>query len=79
MCREKLFLGCRELNKCIDLLKKFPSKLTLVAGEHYPTERRNLEKVDDQNIFVVEDIIQMGKLVYEMQNDLYAGVGRQDE
>lgn len=72
LCRERLFSSCRELKKCMNLLKVFPNKLILVAGEHYPTTRIDLEEIDDETKFVVDDVIQMGKLVYEMQNDLYA-------
>jgi len=47
-----------------------PNKLTLLVGEYYPTERTTIDKIDDRSKFVVEDIVQMGKIVYEMQNEL---------
>jgi hypothetical protein len=53
----------------MDLFEIFPNKLQLVVGEHYPTERTTNEIIDDRRTFVVDDVLQMGQIVYDMQND----------
>ena len=69
LCRQQLFSSCRELKETMDLFKVLSSKLTLVVNEHYPSERTSVDDIDDRRKFVVDDVAQMGKIVYEMQNE----------
>merc|ERR1712071_693692 len=47
--RQSLFCNCHELRRTMDQFAARPSKLQLVKGEHFPTERMVTEKVNGKS------------------------------
>jgi intron-binding protein aquarius len=72
-CRQELFSRCHELKKTMEQFSSRPSKLQLVLGETYPTERMvDSEVQDKEKLFEVEDVSHLGSIVHTMQEDLLA-------
>jgi intron-binding protein aquarius len=69
-CRQQLFCNCYELKSTLDQLISRPTKLRLVLGEGYPTERKQSSVGAADLMYEVEDVMHMGNLVYKMQKDL---------
>lgn len=75
-CRQHLFQNCYELAPSFNILLSKPSKLQLVVGEGYnideETNKISIEtrhintKIDNKSIVDVEDVSNMGILVYQM-------------
>jgi len=70
LCRQSLFSSCQDLKKTFDLLAARPSKLQLVLGETFPTERRIGDEIPADKIFEVEDTAHLGSMVHEMQQEI---------
>jgi intron-binding protein aquarius len=70
LCREALFRECDELKKVMDQLASRPTKLELVMGEEYPTERKIAENVPDDKRFIVDDVAVLGSIVHNMQEQM---------
>lgn len=69
-CRSSLFCSCHELRRTMDQFANRPSKLQLVQGEHFPTERKVGDKVERSNLHEVKDVTEMGALVHSMQQEV---------
>jgi intron-binding protein aquarius len=75
-CRHRLFENCYELTPSFNILLSKPSKLQLVVGEGYVIDEETNEisseargvnaSIDKKNIVYVEDVSNMGILVYQM-------------
>ena len=46
-----------------------PTKLQLVKGEHFPTERMAGAKIDENQVHEINDVTELGGLVHSMQQD----------
>mmetsp|Transcript_10530 Transcript_10530/g.15516 ORF Transcript_10530/g.15516 Transcript_10530/m.15516 type:complete len:1088 (+) Transcript_10530:1-3264(+) len=71
-CRQSLFGGCHELRRTMDQFASRPTKLHLVPGEHFPTERSldDSANLADEKKYVVEDVASLGSIVHSMQEEL---------
>lgn len=69
-CRQSLFGAVHELKQTFDQLVAKPTKLELVLGENYPSERKISEEVEKKNILQVDDVSHLGSIVHKMQEDL---------
>jgi intron-binding protein aquarius len=69
LCRKDLFCHCHELRRSMDQLAAKPTKLQLVKGEHFPTERMANDKVDAHKVHEINDVTELGELVHSMQQD----------
>ncbi|KAL9180433.1 hypothetical protein ACHAXT_008403 [Thalassiosira profunda] len=65
--RSGLFCGCHELRRTMDQFASRPTKLQLVKGEHYPTDRMVAE---DGGVYEVNDVAELGALVHSMQQEV---------
>jgi intron-binding protein aquarius len=71
LCRHELFGACHELVPTFQqLLESRPSKLQLLLDENYPTDRPHGVEVPSEKIFEVEDLTQLGTMVFQMQEQL---------
>lgn len=68
-CHQSLFSNCHELRRTMDQFGARPSKLQLVKGEHFPTERMVEEDVPKGNLHEVNDVTELGALVHSMQHE----------
>lgn len=73
-CRKSLFCNCHELRRTMDQFSTKSSKLQLVKGELYPTERLVGEDIPGNDIHEVNDITDFGALVHSMQQDHVANI-----
>ena len=66
--RREVFDACYELREAFELLFKRPSKLTLVTGELWPSERTLAEEVDKElpGEAVMEGVEHLGEYVVQM-------------
>ena len=69
LCRKDLFCHCHELRRTMDQLAAKPTKLQLVKGEHFPTERMANAHVDKNKVLEINDVTELGELVHSMQQD----------
>jgi intron-binding protein aquarius len=69
LCRKDLFCHCNELRRTMDQLAAKPTKLQLVKGDHYPTERMANVEVDKNEVHEINDVMELGELVHSMQQD----------
>ncbi|KAL7442324.1 hypothetical protein ACHAXM_008325 [Skeletonema potamos] len=69
LCRKDLFCHCNELRRTMDQLAAKPTKLQLVKGDHYPTERMANAEVDKNEVHEINDVMELGELVHSMQQD----------
>jgi len=69
LCRKDLFCHCHELRRTMNQLAAKPTKLQLVKGEHFPTERMANDKVDAHKVHEINDVTELGELVHSMQQD----------
>lgn len=69
-CRQEMFETCYELNQTFAQLVQRPTKLQLVTGENYPTERLATDPIPSEQIYEVDDVGHMGSIVHQMQQDL---------
>lgn len=74
-CRKNLFCNCHELRRTMDQFGGMPSKLRLVKGEHFPTERMMGDDVPEGDLHEVDDVTELGALVHSMQQDHVANRG----
>ena len=49
-----------------------PSKLRLVRGEHFPTDRDCDDDIEGDKMYEVGDVTEMGTLVHSMQEAFVA-------
>jgi intron-binding protein aquarius len=71
LCRVNLFGHRDELRPGMDLLRHDrPIKLQLVIGEQHPTERICDGKVPEEQVYEVDDVVHMGSIVHQMQENL---------
>jgi intron-binding protein aquarius len=71
LCRLSLFGPRVELQPSMDLLMTDrPTKLQLVIGEQFPTERLCNDAVSDDQVYEVDDVVHMGSIVHQMQENL---------
>lgn len=68
-CRQSLFCNCHELRPTMDQLVARPSKLQLVKGEHFSTQRTTTGKVKGKSLHEVNDVTELGALVHSMQQN----------
>jgi intron-binding protein aquarius len=69
--RKDLFDACHELQPAMQIFGTKPCKLQLVSDEKYDACTRNLQdKIDDERLFVIEDLTSLGLLVHSMQEEL---------
>lgn len=68
-CRQSLFGDCHELRRTMDQFGERPSKLQLVKGEHFPTDRSIDTAVSSDKMHEVEDVSELGTLVHSMQQE----------
>ena len=72
-CRQELFGRCHELKRTFCQFENKPSKLHLVLGETYPSERKANEPIENKkSILEIEDVSVLGTLVHNMQEELMA-------
>ncbi|KAK4193968.1 P-loop containing nucleoside triphosphate hydrolase protein [Podospora australis] len=67
--RREIFEACYELREAFELLLKRPDKLTLAAGELWPSKRVLAEEADLETVpgeTVIENVMHLGQYVYEM-------------
>ena len=69
LCRQSIFGNCHELRRTMDQFGARPSKLQLVKGEHYPTNRLVEDTVSGENLHEIEDVNQLGSLVHSIQQE----------
>lgn len=69
LCRKDLFCRCHELRRTMDQFAAKPTKLQLVKGEHFPTERMAGAKIDENQVHEINDVTELGGLVHSMQQD----------
>jgi len=67
--RSSLFCNCHELRRTMDQFAARPSKLQLVKGEHFPTDRMVDEEVNKAK-YEMNDVSELGSLVHSMQQEL---------
>lgn len=70
LCRQSVFANCHELRHTMDQFEARPSKLQLVKGEHFPTNREVDDAVPSENLHEVEDVSELGSLVHSMQQEI---------
>ena len=70
LCRKNLFCNCHELKRALDQLAERPSKLQLIKGEHFPTERMVNDKVDKNQVYEIRNVETLGELVFSMQKGI---------
>ena len=68
-CRKSVFCNCHELRRTMDKFAAKSSKLQLVKGELFPTERLVGDDVHENDLHEVNDIADFGALVHSMQHD----------
>lgn len=68
-CRKSVFCNCHELRRTMDQFATKSSKLQLVKGELFPTERLVGDDVPKNNLHEVNDVTDFGVLVHSMQHD----------
>lgn len=67
LCRQQLFQNCHELKRTMEQFANRPSKLELILGEHYPTERKVDDKIPKKSRFEVDDVSHLGAIVHKLQ------------
>lgn len=72
VCREKVFGQSHELKQSMKQFASRPTKLQLVMGETYPTERKVGEEVPAKQRYEIADVSQLGSIVHTMQEDMLA-------
>lgn len=68
-CRQSVFVNSHELRRTMDQFVGRPTKLQLVKGEHFPTERTEGKAVPKDKLHEVEDVSELGSLVHSMQQE----------
>jgi intron-binding protein aquarius len=68
-CRKSVFCNCHELRRTMDKFAAKSSKLQLVKGELFPTERLVGDDVPENYLHEVNDVADFGALVHSMQQD----------
>ena len=69
-CRHSLFGAVHDLKQTFDQFAEKPTKLQLVLGENYPSERKVSDEIPKDNILELDDVSHMGSIVHQMQQDL---------
>lgn len=70
LCRQELFGNCYELKRTFEQLAERPTKLQLVMGENYPTERKLKDDIPNDRLYEVDDVAHLGSIVHQMQENL---------
>ena len=68
--RQSLFEGCHELWGTMKYFSEKPTKLQIVTGEHFPSKRTSDSKVPSEQVYEVEDVADLGAIVFSMQEQL---------
>ena len=68
-CRQMLFDSAHELKRTFEQFSSRPSKLQLVLGENYPTERKVSDDVAEDKLLEVDDVSHLGSIVHQMQEE----------
>lgn len=68
-CRQSLFSNCHELRRTMDQFATRPSKLQLVKGEHFTTDRMVGDAIPESKMYEVKDVTDLGALVHSMQQE----------
>merc|ERR1712129_116170 len=70
-CRKSLFSTCAELDPIIQKFNQYSDKLILVKGESYMNQKRKLEEdVSQELLYEVNDVSDLGSLVFSLQEQL---------
>jgi intron-binding protein aquarius len=72
-CRLDLFHQNSDIQHTIDLITdkgQRSTKLQLVVGEQHPTKRQIDSNVLDEEIYEVDDVVHMGSIVHQLQENL---------
>jgi intron-binding protein aquarius len=69
-CRQSLFAQCHDLKRVMEQFIERPTKLELVTGEDYNTQRKADEKISSEKKFVVDDVTVLGSIVHKMQQQV---------
>jgi intron-binding protein aquarius len=64
--RESLLNTATEIQPAMQRLLKSGNKLSLIAGESFPTQRLLSDEVDKDKVLEIDDVTAMGVLVYQM-------------
>lgn len=84
-CRASLFQTCYELHKTFSQLSDRPLKLELAPDEKYQSSHRRSLNAKPKKLRVIQDVVEMGELVYEMtqqkiaSQDIMSSPSEQDE
>ncbi|KAL3761010.1 hypothetical protein ACHAWU_004630, partial [Discostella pseudostelligera] len=78
-CRQSVFCNCHELRRTMDRFSAKSSKLQLVKGEQFPTERLVGDDVPESSLLEVNDVTDLGALVHSLQLDYAANRAAWDE
>jgi intron-binding protein aquarius len=73
LCRQELFEACHELRATFQQLTSRPTKLQLLLDENFPTDRLKGDEIPSEKVFYVEDVTQLGTMVFQMQEQLIRG------
>ena len=68
--RNALFKECHELWGTLRHLYEKPDKLEIITGEYYPSKRKVDDKVSKDKIYQVEDVTDLGSIVFSMQEQM---------
>lgn len=71
-CRQSVFCNCHELRRTMDQFSAKSSKLQLVKGEQFPTERLVGDDVPESSLHEVNGVTDLGALVHSLQLDYAA-------
>jgi intron-binding protein aquarius len=78
--RSELFKPVHELQPIVNLWEERPQQLELLVGETVPTERQTVDALpEDQEVFRVESVEQLGAMVYQLQEQLLQDGGEEEE
>ncbi|KAL3790208.1 hypothetical protein HJC23_005580 [Cyclotella cryptica] len=69
LCRQSVFGNCHELRHTMDQYTARPTKLQLVQGEHFPTNRFVGEAIPKECLHEVDTVNDLGTLVHSMQQE----------
>ena len=69
-CRQALFEQCHELQPTVEQFLSRPTKLQLVTGENYPSERMIGDEIPADKVCEIEDVSHLGTIVHAMQEEL---------
>ena len=68
--RSELYQTVHDLQPIVQVWDERPHELELVVGETFPTERQVKDEVNKDELFRVENVDQLGAMVYQLQEQL---------